>query len=300
MEIVVAGGPGGARPARSADSVDHHPAQAARRQHRGDEQGRRQWRRGLPGDEAGQGRGGQARHRHQQRLSAATDRQAWLPARRPHPGGGHRGRRFHSLELRRRALERRPWLHRSHQAGSRRQAHGGQPVQGRRSDADPAAQSHRRYQAHLHPLQERQRGGDPAGRQAHHLQRQQPQREPEPVAWWAGGAAVRIQPDAHGLYRQGHRDPGLVRRAHLQGAGPGHRSIPLPAYRAAARQRQRRTARLLCGALRKVSQTPEFKAYIERNALVPTFLEGQALQDYIAQDSARVTPVFEAAGWLKR
>lgn len=52
--------------------------------------------------------------------------------------------------------------------------------------------------------------------------------------------------------------------------------------------------------LRKVSQTPEFKAYIERNALVPTFLEGQALQDYIAQDSARVTPVFEAAGWLKR
>ena len=52
--------------------------------------------------------------------------------------------------------------------------------------------------------------------------------------------------------------------------------------------------------LRKVSQTPEFKAYIERNALVPTFLEGQALQDYIAQDTARVTPVFEDAGWLKR
>lgn len=52
--------------------------------------------------------------------------------------------------------------------------------------------------------------------------------------------------------------------------------------------------------LRKVSQTPEFKAYIERSALAPTFLEGQALVSYIEQDRERVIPLFQDAGWLRQ
>jgi tripartite-type tricarboxylate transporter receptor subunit TctC len=52
--------------------------------------------------------------------------------------------------------------------------------------------------------------------------------------------------------------------------------------------------------LRKVTQAPEFKAYVARNALVPTFLEGQGLVDYIQKDTARVTPVFAQAGWLRQ
>jgi tripartite-type tricarboxylate transporter receptor subunit TctC len=52
--------------------------------------------------------------------------------------------------------------------------------------------------------------------------------------------------------------------------------------------------------IQKVSQTPEFKSYVQRNALVPTFLAGQPFEDYMAQDIARVTPVFTEAGWLKR
>ncbi|MHC5348229.1 Bug family tripartite tricarboxylate transporter substrate binding protein [Metapseudomonas furukawaii] len=52
--------------------------------------------------------------------------------------------------------------------------------------------------------------------------------------------------------------------------------------------------------LRKVSETPEFKAYVERNALVPTFLAGDELTAYIEKDTARVTPVFEQAGWLRK
>jgi tripartite-type tricarboxylate transporter receptor subunit TctC len=52
--------------------------------------------------------------------------------------------------------------------------------------------------------------------------------------------------------------------------------------------------------LRKVSQTPEFKAYVQRNALVPTFLAGDELTAYIEQDTARVTPVFQQAGWLRK
>lgn len=51
--------------------------------------------------------------------------------------------------------------------------------------------------------------------------------------------------------------------------------------------------------MRKVSQAPEFKAYVTQNALVPTFLEGDQLTAYIQQDTARVTPVFKDAGWLR-
>jgi tripartite-type tricarboxylate transporter receptor subunit TctC len=51
--------------------------------------------------------------------------------------------------------------------------------------------------------------------------------------------------------------------------------------------------------MRKVSQTPEFAAYVKQNALVPTFLEGDQLTAYIQQDTARVTPVFNEAGWLR-
>ncbi|MBD8572916.1 tripartite tricarboxylate transporter substrate binding protein [Pseudomonas syringae] len=52
--------------------------------------------------------------------------------------------------------------------------------------------------------------------------------------------------------------------------------------------------------MRKVSQAPEFKAYVAQNALVPTFLEGEQLTAYIEQDTARVTPVFKDAGWLQK
>ncbi|MCY1354421.1 hypothetical protein D9M69_407970 [compost metagenome] len=52
--------------------------------------------------------------------------------------------------------------------------------------------------------------------------------------------------------------------------------------------------------LRKVSQTPEFKAYVERSALAPTFLEGQELVAYIEKDRQRVIPLFREAGWLRQ
>jgi len=51
--------------------------------------------------------------------------------------------------------------------------------------------------------------------------------------------------------------------------------------------------------MRTVTQTPEFKAYVSQNALVPSFIEGEPLNAYIEQDTARVTPVFKEAGWLR-
>lgn len=52
--------------------------------------------------------------------------------------------------------------------------------------------------------------------------------------------------------------------------------------------------------MRKVTEAPEFKAYVAQNALVPTFLQGEQLTAYIEQDTARVTPVFQEAGWLQK
>ena len=52
--------------------------------------------------------------------------------------------------------------------------------------------------------------------------------------------------------------------------------------------------------MRKVTEAPEFKAYVAQNALVPTFLQGEQLTAYIDQDTARVTPVFQEAGWLQK
>jgi tripartite-type tricarboxylate transporter receptor subunit TctC len=50
--------------------------------------------------------------------------------------------------------------------------------------------------------------------------------------------------------------------------------------------------------LKRVTQTPEFAEYVERNALAPTFLEGAALTDYIKADETRARGIFADAGWL--
>lgn len=51
--------------------------------------------------------------------------------------------------------------------------------------------------------------------------------------------------------------------------------------------------------LRKVTETPEFKAYLARGALVPAFLSGDQFKALIEEDSARAHDIFESAGWLK-
>lgn len=50
--------------------------------------------------------------------------------------------------------------------------------------------------------------------------------------------------------------------------------------------------------LRKVTETPEFKEYVARNALAPTFMIGAELNAYIEQDEARAVEIFKDAGWL--
>ncbi|MFV0284656.1 MAG: Bug family tripartite tricarboxylate transporter substrate binding protein [Castellaniella sp.] len=51
--------------------------------------------------------------------------------------------------------------------------------------------------------------------------------------------------------------------------------------------------------LRKVTQTQEFKDYLTRGALVPSFVAGDDFKKLVEADSARARDIFESAGWLK-
>lgn len=50
--------------------------------------------------------------------------------------------------------------------------------------------------------------------------------------------------------------------------------------------------------MKKVTEAPEFKEYVTRNALAPTFLDGAAFKAYALEDQARSRKIFEEAGWI--
>jgi tripartite-type tricarboxylate transporter receptor subunit TctC len=50
--------------------------------------------------------------------------------------------------------------------------------------------------------------------------------------------------------------------------------------------------------MRRITQTPEFNEYVERNALAAGFLDSAALKNYIAADEQRALKIFGDAGWL--
>ena len=50
--------------------------------------------------------------------------------------------------------------------------------------------------------------------------------------------------------------------------------------------------------LKKVSETPEWKTYIERSSQTDVFMTGDALRAYIKQDADRATEVFKRENWL--
>lgn len=50
--------------------------------------------------------------------------------------------------------------------------------------------------------------------------------------------------------------------------------------------------------LKKVSETPEWKEYIERTSQTDRFLAGEKLKGFIAEDDAKNRKVFEHEGWI--
>ena len=52
------------------------------------------------------------------------------------------------------------------------------------------------------------------------------------------------------------------------------------------------------GVLKKVSETPEWKEWTERNLQTPRFLSGKAFADFAAADDLKNRQVIEAQGWM--
>jgi putative tricarboxylic transport membrane protein len=52
--------------------------------------------------------------------------------------------------------------------------------------------------------------------------------------------------------------------------------------------------------LKKVSETPEWKEYIERTSQTSRFLSGDDFKRFIAEDNAKNSKVFEREGWIVR
>jgi tripartite-type tricarboxylate transporter receptor subunit TctC len=50
--------------------------------------------------------------------------------------------------------------------------------------------------------------------------------------------------------------------------------------------------------LKKVSETPEWKEYIERTSQTARFLSGEDLKKFVAEDDAKNRKVFEKEGWI--
>jgi putative tricarboxylic transport membrane protein len=50
--------------------------------------------------------------------------------------------------------------------------------------------------------------------------------------------------------------------------------------------------------MRKVVATPEWKEYLEKNALKPDYREGAALNDFLVKDEVRHRDIMKKAGFM--
>ena len=52
------------------------------------------------------------------------------------------------------------------------------------------------------------------------------------------------------------------------------------------------------GILKQVSETPEWKDYVERTSQTNRFLTGDAFKRFITEDDAKSSKVFAREGWI--
>lgn len=57
-------------------------------------------------------------------------------------------------------------------------------------------------------------------------------------------------------------------------------------------------AQFYAGVMHKVVATPEWKEYLEKNALKPEYMTGQAFVDFLAKDETRHLDIMKKAGFL--
>ncbi|MHC6227420.1 Bug family tripartite tricarboxylate transporter substrate binding protein [Pseudomonas sp. X10] len=125
----------------------------------------------------------------------------------------------------------------------------------------------------------------------------------ESLSQWRGGQVKPLCVFSHErmIYRQkvtAEQSWADIPTCHEQGLGIDQYRFPRTVFLPGGISDEQRA--FYVELMRKVSQAPEFKAYVERSALAPTFLEGQDLITYIEKDRQRVIPLFQEAGWLRQ
>jgi tripartite-type tricarboxylate transporter receptor subunit TctC len=108
--------------------------------------------------------------------------------------------------------------------------------------------------------------GDPAGRQPHRGQREQPLGEPRGVARGPGAAALPLLEGTHPVQGQGRGRDVVERHPDLSRAGPGHH-LPDAAGLLPAGKVDAEAQAFYVDLMKKITQTTEFKEYMEKQAL---------------------------------
>ena len=142
---------------------------------------------------------------------------------------------------------------------------GGRPVERHRPDPDPLHREGYRREVHLCSVQERRRGLGAAHGRTRAVPRQQPERERGPLARRAGEGAVRLLEGADAARREDHPDPGWgdIPTCKEQGR---HRGLSDAAHRRASAGHPKAAVDFWADVLKKVTETPEWKDYLEKTA----------------------------------
>ena len=135
-------------------------------------------------------------------------------------------------------------------------------------------------------------------------ERQQPLGEPRSVARRAGARAVRVRQGAHLVQDQGHRQAVLERHPDLQGRGLDVQYLMLRAMFLPGKVTPDQKA-FYVDLFRKVTQTAEYKDYMEKQALKPVFLTGDDMLKFLEEDDAlnkslMIEAGFDRSEWLSR
>ena len=132
----------------------------------------------------------------------------------------------------------------------------------------------------------------------HTGQRQQSVGEPRGLARRTGARAMRVRQGAHRVQDQGHGHHVVERHPDLQGTGPRH-GVPdaarhVPARQGGAGRRRRSTST----SSSKLAQTPEYKDYMEKQALKPVFLTGKEMVTFLEEDDTLNKGLMTEAGFV--
>ena len=150
------------------------------------------------------------------------------------------------------------------------------------------------------PYKSGRRGRDAARRQPHAGQRQQSVGEPRGVARRPGARAVRVRQGAHRLQdaRSPTRSRGTTSRpARNQGLDMDYlmlRAMFLPG------KVQPDVVAFYVDLFKKLSQTPEYKDYMEKQALKPVFLTGKEMVTFLEEDDKLNSSLMHEAGFVEK